>query len=201
MKSFSEYLEERSGIGLTIFDIDETMFKTKAKVKVMKDGKLVKSLDNQQFNKYKLKKGESFDFGQFRSAEIFNKTSTPIARMINKVKVILKNATKAGSKVIIVTARPNFDNKELFLDTFRKQGIDIDNIYVERAGNLGTGPAAQNKVVIFKKYLDQKKFRRMRLFDDAMSNIKAFLDLKKEYKDVDFEGYLAKENGSVNRIR
>lgn len=201
MKSFSEYLEERSGIGLTIFDIDETMFKTKAKVKVMKDGKLVKSLDNQQFNKYKLKKGESFDFGQFRSAEIFNKTSTPIARMIDKVKVILKNATKAGSKVIIVTARPNFDNKELFLDTFRKQGIDIDNIYVERAGNLGTGPAAQNKVVIFKKYLDQKKFRRMRLFDDAMSNIKAFLDLKKEYKDVDFEGYLAKENGSVNRIR
>jgi len=201
MKSFGEYLEERSGIGLTIFDIDETMFKTKAKVKVMKDGKLVKSLDNQQFNKYKLKKGESFDFGQFRSAEIFNKTSTPIARMINKVKVILKNATKAGSKVIIVTARPNFDNKELFLDTFRKQGIDIDNIYVERAGNLGTGPAAQNKVVIFKKYLDQKKFKRMRLFDDAMSNIKAFLDLKKEYKDVDFEGYLAKENGSVNRIR
>ena len=95
MKSFSEYLEERSGIGLTIFDIDETMFKTKAKVKVMKDGKLVKSLDNQQFNKYKLKKGESFDFGQFRSAEIFNKTSTPIARMINTVKVILKNATKA----------------------------------------------------------------------------------------------------------
>ena len=148
-----------------------------------------------------MKKGESFDFGQFRSAEIFNKTSTPIARMINKVKVILKNATKAGSKVIIVTARPNFDNKELFLDTFRKQGIDIDNIYVERAGNLGTGPAAQNKVVIFKKYLDQKKFKRMRLFDDAMSNIKAFLDLKKEYKDVDFEGYLAKENGSVNRIR
>ena len=46
MKSFSEYLEERSGIGLTIFDIDETMFKTKAKVKVMKDGKLVKSLEN-----------------------------------------------------------------------------------------------------------------------------------------------------------
>ena len=201
MISFTQYLEERAGIGLTIFDIDETMFKTKAKVKVIKDGKVISSLDNQQFNKYKLKKDESFDFGEFRSAEIFNKTSTPIARMINKVKVILKNATKAGSRVIIVTARPNFDNKELFLDTFRKQGIDIDNIYVERAGNLGSGPAADNKVVIFKKYLDQNKYKRMRLFDDSRTNIKAFLDLKKEYNDIEFEGYLAKNNGSVSRMR
>ena len=48
--------------------------------------------------------------------------------MINKVKAILKNATRAGSKVIIVTARPNFDNKNYFLDTFRQQGIDIDKI-------------------------------------------------------------------------
>jgi len=74
--------------------------------------------------------GEKFDFGEFKSAEVFNKTSTPIARMINKVKVILKNATKAGSKVIIVTARPDFDDKKLFLDTFKKQGIDIDKIFV-----------------------------------------------------------------------
>lgn len=201
MKSFNEFIIERAGVGLTIFDIDETMFITKAKVKVIKDGKTIKSLDNKQFNKYKLNKDEQFDFGEFRSAEIFNKTSTPIARMIDKVKAILKNATKAGSKVIIVTARPNFDNKELFLDTFRQQGIDIDNIYVERAGNLGTGPAADNKVVIFKKYLDQKIYKRMRLFDDALSNIKAFNNLKNEYEDVEFEGYLAKHNGSVRRIR
>ena len=73
--------------------------------------------------------------------------------MINKVKAILKNATRKGSKVIIVTARPNFDNKKTFLDTFRKQGIDIDKIYVERAGNLGTGPAAKNKEIIFRNFI------------------------------------------------
>lgn len=201
MKSFNQFIIERSGKGLTIFDIDETMFITKAKVKVVKDGKVIKTLDNKQFNKYVLKRNEEFDFGEFTSAEIFNKTSTPIARMIDKVKVILKNATRAGSKVIIVTARPNFDNKELFLDTFRQQGIDIDNIYVERAGNLGSGPAADNKIVIFKKYLDSKQFKRIRLFDDAITNIKALLSLKNEYKDVEFEGYLANHNGSVRRIR
>ena len=201
MKNFKTYLVEAEGKGLTMFDVDETMFITKAKVKVMKNGKVIKKLDNQQFNTYKKKAGEEYDFGEFKNAEVFKRTSTPIARMINKVKAILKNATRAGSKVIIVTARPNFDNKKTFLDTFREQGIDIDKIYVERAGNLGGGPAAGNKKVIFKKYLDQKIYKRIRLFDDAMSNLKMFLSLQKDYPDVSFEAFHAKENGSVSRIR
>jgi len=201
MKNFITYLEEAQGKGLTIFDIDETMFITRAKVHVVKNGKVIKKLDNQEFNTYKKKPSEDYDFGEFKNAEVFNRTSTPIARMINKVKVILKNATKAGSKVIIVTARPNFDNKKIFLDTFRKQGIDIDKIYVERAGNLGSGPAADNKRVIFKKYLNQKIYKRIRLFDDARSNLKVFLSLQKDYPDVSFEAFLAKPNGSVSRVR
>ena len=202
MEKFLTYLEEATGKGLTMFDVDETMFKTKAKVKVVnKSGKVVKKLDNQQFNLYEKKAGEEYDFGEFKNAEVFNRTSTPIARMINKVKVILRNAVRKGSKVIIVTARPNFDDKELFLDTFRNQGIDIDKIYVERAGNLGGGPAADNKKVIFRKYLDQKIYKRIRLFDDAKSNLKAFLSLQKDYPDVSFEAFLAKPNGSVSRVR
>tara|TARA_Y100000816_G_scaffold291374_1_gene282543 strand:- start:1351 stop:1956 length:606 start_codon:yes stop_codon:yes gene_type:complete len=201
MENFKTFLEEQAGKGLTMFDVDETMFITKAKVKVIKNGKIIKRLNNQEFNTYKKKDGEEFDFGEFKNAEVFNRTSTPIARMINKVKAILKNATRKGSKVIIVTARPNFDNKKLFLDTFRKQGIDIDKIYVERAGNLGSGPAAGNKKIIFKKYLDQKIYKRIRLFDDAMSNLKTFLSLQKDYPDVSFEAYHAKTNGSVNRVR
>ena len=201
MKNFKTFLLEAQGKGLTIFDIDETMFITKAKVKVVKNGKVIKKLDNQEFNTYKKKAGEEFDFGEFKDAKVFNRTSTPIARMINKVKAILKNAVRKGSRVIIVTARPNFDNKKLFLDTFRKQGIDIDKIYVERAGNLGGGPAADNKKVIFKKYLNQKIYKRIRLFDDAMSNLKMFLSLQKDYPDVSFEAFLAKPNGSVSRVR
>ena len=96
---------------------------------------------------------------------------------------------------------PQFDNKKLFLDTFRQQGIDIDKIYVERAGNLGTGPAAENKKVIFRKYLDQKIFKRIRLFDDAKSNLKDFLSLQNNYPGVSFEAFLAKPNGSVSRVR
>ena len=45
-----------SRIGLTIFDIDETLFHTKAKVQVSKGGKIIRILDNQQYNSYRLKK-------------------------------------------------------------------------------------------------------------------------------------------------
>ena len=50
MKSFKTFLEEAAGVGLTVFDIDETLFHTRAKIKVVKDGKTVKLLTNREFN-------------------------------------------------------------------------------------------------------------------------------------------------------
>ena len=68
-------LAKKSGLGLTIFDIDDTLFRTTAQIKVVKDGREIRSLNNQEFNTYKLQDGESFDFGEFRNAEKFNKES------------------------------------------------------------------------------------------------------------------------------
>ena len=56
-------LLEGKNLGLTIFDIDDTLFRTTAQIKVVKDGKFIRSLNNQEFNTYQLKTGESFDFG------------------------------------------------------------------------------------------------------------------------------------------
>jgi hypothetical protein len=204
MQNFQNFLTEskEDGGGLTIFDIDETLFQTTAKITVTKNGKVVKELSNQEYNTYKLKAGEEFDFGQFKSAEKFNKESKVIPRMMAKFKAILKNVmNKPNSRVIIITARADFDNKKLFLDTFRKYGVDIDNVYVERAGNLGNNPSAENKMKIIRRYLDHGKFSRVRLFDDAMSNLKALIALKKEYPNVTFSAYLAHENGSITTIK
>lgn len=199
--SFRSFITEQTrGKGLTIFDIDETLFRTSAKIRVMKDGKLVRSLDNQEFNTYKLKDGESYDFGEFRSAEVFQNTSVPIMKMIEKAKAIIRNAVNAGSRVIIVTARADFDDKKKFLDTFRRYGIDIDNVYVERAGNLGLGSSAKNKRFIFHKYLRGGKYERVRFFDDAMSNITMFKALAKQYPDISFEAYHVKHDGSIRKV-
>ena len=129
-------------IGLTIFDIDETLFHTKAKVQVFKEDKIVRILDNQEYNSYRLKKGEVFNYGQFKSAKIFKETSTPIAKVIKRAKRIIHFATRKGSKVIIVTARQDMDDKKLFKEAFKAQGIDIGRVYVERAGNIGKETAS-----------------------------------------------------------
>ena len=194
-------LEASAGKGLTIFDIDETLFHTKAKINVKKDGKVISSLNNMDFNTYKLKDGESFDFGQSKSAKVFNTTSTPIAKMITKAKAIIRNSIKKGSKVIVVTARGDMDDKKLFVNTFKAQGLDMDNVYIERAGNIGLDSAAKNKEVVFRKYLDTGLYKRIRLFDDAIENLKALTSLKNDYPDVTFEAYRVKKDGSIQTMK
>lgn len=194
-------LETARGKGLTIFDVDETLFHTTARIQVKKDGKVISDLDNIEFNNYKLKSGEEYDFGQFKSAKIFNTTSTPIAKMINKAKAIIKNSVKAGSKVIVVTARGDMDDKKLFINTFKAQGLDMDNVYIERAGNIGLTSSAKNKEVVFRKYLETGLYKRIRLFDDAVDNLYALLMLRDEFPDVAFEAYRVKKDGSIKTIR
>ena len=201
MESFKQYIYEGNK-GLTIFDIDDTMFKTKAQVLVKnKNTGQVKKLSPQEYNNYKLSKDEEWDYREFKSAKIFFQTATPIARMIEKAKAIIKNATAKGSKVIVVTARADMDNRDLFIKTFEAHGIPMKNVYVERAGNMSNKFGAAAKQVIFKKYLETGKYARVRLFDDHYPNLKALLDLKRDYPNVDFQAYLADPKGSVKRYR
>jgi hypothetical protein len=200
--SFKSFIvEAKPGIGLTVFDIDDTLFHTFATVKIVKDNKIIKSLTNQEYNVYKLKAGEIFDFGEFSSADTFRKTSKPITRMLNKAKAIIKNAEAAGSKVIIMTARANFDDKKTFLQTFKDHGLNINNVYIERAGNLGAkNSSAKNKRFLFHKYLRGGKFARVRFFDDAISNIIMFKSLEKQYPLTSFEAYHVQSDGSVKKV-
>lgn len=191
-------VNEAEGLGLTIFDIDETLMRTTAKIKVVKDGKVIRSLTNQEFNNYKLQPGEQFDFGEFRNAEKFRRESQPIAPMIAKLKAILRNA--GDSKVIMLTARADFDDKETFLNTFRDLGIDMSRVHVHRAGNLPGNPA-EAKAVWIKKYLDTGKYSRVRLYDDSMGNIKMFNALAKEYPNIKFFPYLVTHEGGIKTVR
>lgn len=201
MKKVSRFKKFIGTGTLTIFDIDETLFHTKAKVAVVKDGKVVRMLDNQEFNTYKRKAGEEYDFKEFKSAEVFRKTSVPVVKMIEKAKAIVKAKKNPHSRAIICTARADFDNKKMFLQTFRDHGLPIDEMHVERAGNLGIDSSAEAKKVIFRKYLNTQNYTKSRLYDDAMSNLKAFLELADEYPGIQFEAWFVNHDGSVKRIR
>jgi hypothetical protein len=204
MKSFKEYTESINKLGtLTIFDIDDTLFHTTAMIMVVKDGKIVKRLSNNEFNTYKLGVGETFDFSEFRDAKKFYDESKPISRMLDKAKILLdRSKANPNSKVVIVTARDDFNDKDVFLSTFRKHGFDIDDVRVERAGKIkGEMIPAFKKAIIIRNYLKTRAYSKVRLYDDAMSNLKEFLKLKKEFPEVTFEAYFAKPDGSITTIR
>jgi hypothetical protein len=189
-------LELKQGLGLTIFDIDDTLFHTTAEIKVIKNGQVVRSLNNQEFNNYELQPGESFDFGEFRDAEKFNRESKPIRPMIAKLKAMLKNA--GDSTIIMLTARADFDNKEKFLSTFEKYGIDMSRVHVHRAGNLpGDDIPAEKKAVWVRRYLNTGKYSRVRLYDDSRTNLRVFKELEKEYPQVTFDAYYVNPNGQA----
>lgn len=189
--------------GLTIFDIDETLFHTTAQIGVLKEGKLIKKLSNTEFNNYKLQPGESFDYAEFSDAEKFYKESQPVRRMMDKARAIVRNVERhPKSRVVIITARNNFNDKKRFLDTFRKHGFAIDKVRVERAGRIeGEFIPAFKKVIIIRNYLRTKQFSRVRLFDDSMSNLKEFLKLKREFPMVSFEAFYANPDGSIKTIK
>lgn len=205
MKRFSQYITEARGGGtLNVFDIDDTLFRTTAKVGIKKNGKHVKYLNSGEFNTYTLKDGESFDFGQFKDAKHFKASAKPIDKMFNKAKAIVANQ-KEQSKSILLTARADMDDRETFLQTFRDHGFPIDKVHVERAGNLIKFKAdikpSLSKLVILRRYIKSGLYKKIRVYDDADKNLKAILSLKNLHPEIEFEAWLVHEDGSVTRYK
>ena len=199
METFKTFILEQSAPHLFIWDIDETLFQTKARIYVVKNGKRTKSLSNTEYNTYKFKKGEEPDFTEFRSADIFHDTSVPIMPAMRvAAKLLQATLNNPGSKMIIVTARSDFDNKQLFLKTFEKYGLDMGNVYVERSGKLNL-PTAEGKRVTIKKYLDKGGYKFATIFDDADVNLQMFKGLSKEYPDIKFTAYKA-HHGTLTKV-
>ena len=206
MKSFKTYLteEERKG-ALHMFDVDDTLFHTTAKIgiKNSKTGETVHKLSNKEFNTHALPAGHHYDFSEFRNSDKFNKESKPIEPMVDKIKKIHQNV-KSGkdSKVILNTARADFDDKHKFLSTFRNQGIDIDDIHIERAGNIpGNEPTSEKKAQVVRNHLARKNYKDVSLYDDDKKNLNRLLKMKKEYPDVNFHAFHVQPNGSVKKLK
>lgn len=185
LQYITEFSKGQAGSGITFVDIDETAFRTFAKIIVKKDGKTVRELDNQEFNSYKLKPGEEYDFWQFRSADIFKKTSIPIPQTVNRIKKMIAQieAGNKDSKIVFLTARVDFDDKKTFLSKFEEHGIkmsDKSKVYVERTGNLASGSIEERKKRVMLDYIKTGLYRRVRLIDDHAPNLHALIEIEKE---------------------
>ena len=86
---FEEYLEEkargtRKKTTAHAYDMDETLFghdHSKVNVHVHNEkGERTQSLSNQEFNTHKLPKGHSYNFDEFRSSKVFEKSAKPLKK-------------------------------------------------------------------------------------------------------------------------
>lgn len=200
--TFKQYIEEAKKGTLHVVDIDDTMFHTTARVLVRNSkGKIIRYLSNSEYNDHKLKPGQKYDYKEFRNSKKFRDESKPIQPMISKVNKIQRNVGKhLNSRVIINTARADFDDKDTFLDTFRKQGVDIDKIHVHRAGNdTSKDLPAHKKVKIIKQYIDKHSHKKVIMYDDSKTNLQALLNMKREYPDVKFIAFHVEPDGTMKK--
>ena len=71
----------------------------------------------------------------------------------------------------MVTARADFNDRELFLDTFRKYGVDMSKVHVYRAGNMKIkAQTEEKKKIIIRNLLNQGHYTKAIMYDDAIPN-------------------------------
>jgi len=206
MKSFSEFVAEAkdpTSKTLHAFDIDETLFahdhsKLKVHVKDKKTGKRVMSLSNQQYNSHKLHPNHEYDYQDFKSSDVFQKSAHPIRKMIAKMKAIHKN----NKNVEMVTARSDMDDKDKFAHHMKKYGIDIGQIHVRRSGNIDPrGHPAVNKAKMISHLIKTNGYKQVHLYDDSLDNLNHLLALKAKHPDVTFHAHHVQHDPVTNNVK
>ena len=168
---------------LYVFDIDDTLFRTSARARIVNTKGQVKYLSSEELKDYEFSSDEKICFAEFRDAKKFAEESQPIESMIKIAQDCIKK-TAEGSKTILLTARADLDCKTKFLEYLNSSGLDINNIYVERAGNFSNLKTPKAKKLIIKKYLESKAYAQAYLFDDSLDNILSFVELKEFFPHV-----------------
>jgi len=182
----------QTGASLTVWDIDDTLMHTAARVFVVEPSGRRRQLSPSEFNSYDLRPGEHYDFSEFQNSQLFYDTSKPIEKIWRTAQNTLANIGKRpGSRMIIVTARSEFDNTSLFLKTFEKHGMDMSKVKVY------TVAGASNKKPLIRRLLDKGQFTECRLFDDHPGNLQDFLSLHQDFPEIKLKAFPVGHNGAV----
>ena len=180
MRSLSDYIAKEFTVNGTkskriiLFDIDDTLIHTTAKIGVKKNNRIIKKLHNSDFNEYELKSGESFDFDEFNDFKLLNNEE------FTKYWNTLKREYKKGTHIGIITAR---SNRDMIFKFFKNKGIEIKKslIFAVNDPQLGLiGSIAEKKTIIVSKLIELG-YNTLVFFDDSDTNLRYAKSLEKDY--------------------
>lgn len=187
LKNIEQFVNEAKkpipGDSINIFDIDDTLVVTNAKIKVF-DPSTGESheMTPAEYNEYEQLPHHKLDFTDFDDMEILKD-----GQLIDWVVDILRKTMKKGKAVGIITARSA--GRKLLGDFFEHHGIRIhpDLIFSvndpELAGKVYSGNNAERKQTAFEMLIDMG-YKNFKFFDDDFKNLEYAKDLEKKYKDI-----------------
>ena len=173
------FLAEETRHRMNIFDIDDTIVVTTAKILVTDHITQEKfELTTHEFNEYKRCPLQDLDFSQFDCPSILR-----AGLIIDWVFEILKKTVAIDKAVGIITAR---NDATLIRNFLLENGIDInpDFIWAVNDPNLGSkGTNAERKQIAFRKIIEMG-FYEFEFFDDDSENLRLAKELENEYDNV-----------------
>jgi hypothetical protein len=191
IKTYDDFLLEKnrpfSATSITVFDLDDTLVITDAKIKVCN---IVTGdcheLTPEEFNEYESNPNDKLDFDDFKSLEIMK-----AGDLIHYYLKILAEAYKMKRAVGIVTAR---DDREMIYKWLKEHvGFHIakDLIYAINDPVHGLkGSIAEKKQQAFREYIDMG-YKKIQFFDDDDANLRLVKELQSDYPDVEISVYKA----------
>ena len=163
---------------LVIFDLDDTLIRTEAKIKILhpKTKKVIKELTPSEFNTFEKKSGHILNFDDFEDPEILRQ-----GKFIHSIFKKLKYYYRIGIPVSIVTAR---SSSEMVRDFFLSHSIDIHPdlvIAINDPDEELEGNIAERKSMAIKRLIDSG-YTDLIFFDDNEDNLRLAKNLI-GYKD------------------
>lgn len=168
-------LQGNNNQNVVIFDLDDTIVITDAKIKVVdgESGKIIKKMTPAEFNQYERSPAHVLSFEDFENPEILNQ-----GKIIHSTFRLLKRFYRRGIPIAIVTAR---SNSGMIKDFFHTKGIDIhrDLVIAVNDPQYGyTGRVEEKKQQAMLEIID-KGFKFVYFFDDHLKNLKAAKELER----------------------
>lgn len=192
LKAFREMCESLMRRDAYVFDVDETLLRTNAKIRIIgKDGEVIKSITPKEFSNYVLKSGESYD--EHKSFIEFDQIDIPTSRPINYTGKIFKSVYNGAKnrgdepEVYILTARKNVVKNDIQAALKHFFGIELPLDKILCVGDISRkmGGAAEAKKHVLSQM--RSKFKKITLFDDDAHNIKKaeeLTDVKGRHIDI-----------------
>lgn len=170
-KKWKQFLSESK---LRIFDFDDTLVKTDARVIVAYPDGREESLTPGEYAVHEIDQENEYDFSQFEESNLIN------PREIEKVTNVLRNVLSASGErdVVILTARPP-SSQNAILDYLKEIGIDSQTIEIVL---LGSSDPYSKSNWIENKIVDGAN--DILFLDDSGKNVDAVKELKAKYPNV-----------------